>query len=142
LSLAGNKALRIYSLGEAHGYFDAALAILEKSDECASDDQLADFLVGFSLLLNMSLQINKLLRVVERYLSRLNGLNNYPRLIVVRHHYTFALQWNTRFKDAISAQVETVRTADSIAQVGLEAYMLTPEIFLDAVIVPRPIDEF
>src|ERR1700751_3984617 len=43
ISMAGHKSLGIYSLEEARNHFAAALAVLDKNANCASDDQVADF---------------------------------------------------------------------------------------------------
>ena len=45
LSMAGSKSLSVYSVDEATTHFTAALALLDKNPDCASDDQVADFLV-------------------------------------------------------------------------------------------------
>ena len=57
LSMAGSKSLSVYSLDEAAAHFSAALALLDKNPDCASDDQVADFFVPYTLLLNMNVQI-------------------------------------------------------------------------------------
>ena len=57
LSMAGSKSLSVYSLDEATTHFAAALALLDKNPDCASDDQVAEFLVSYTLLLNMSVTI-------------------------------------------------------------------------------------
>jgi predicted ATPase len=55
LSMAGSKSLGVYSLDEATTHFSAALALLDKDPDCASDDQVADFLVVMSrCLLNIA----------------------------------------------------------------------------------------
>ena len=54
LSMSGSKSLSVYSLDEAATHFTAALALLDKNPDCASDDQVAEFLVSYTLLLNMS----------------------------------------------------------------------------------------
>ena len=54
LSMAGSKSLSVYSLDEAATHFTAALALLDKNPDCASDDQVAEFLVSYALLLNIS----------------------------------------------------------------------------------------
>ena len=46
LSMAGSKSLSVYSLDEAATHFAAALATLDKNSDCASDDQVAEFLVS------------------------------------------------------------------------------------------------
>ena len=40
LSMAGSKSLSVYSLDEAAIHFTAALALLDKNPDCASDDQV------------------------------------------------------------------------------------------------------
>ena len=44
LSMAGTKSLSVYSLDEATTHFTAALALLDKNQDCAADNQVADFL--------------------------------------------------------------------------------------------------
>ena len=62
--MAGSKSLSVYSLDEAATHFTAALALLDKNPDCASDDQVADFLVSYALLLNMSAQMNVMIDVL------------------------------------------------------------------------------
>jgi predicted ATPase len=47
LTMAGSKSLGVYSLDEATTHFTAALALLDKDTDCASDDQVAEFLVSY-----------------------------------------------------------------------------------------------
>ena len=44
LALAGAKSLGLYSLEEAEKYLAAAIALLEMNPECASDQQVAEFI--------------------------------------------------------------------------------------------------
>src|SRR5262249_13918495 len=87
LSMAGSKNLSVYSLDEASIHFKAALALLDKNPDCASDDQVAEFLVSYTLLLNMSAQVNFLIDVLERYLVRIAHLGDDPRAVLIRHQY-------------------------------------------------------
>jgi predicted ATPase len=111
LSMAGRKGLGIYSLEEATNHFAAALAVLDKNPNCASDDQVADFFVGYTQLLNMSVRIEAMIKVLARYLSRIDRLGDDPRVVLIRHHYTFALLWNTRYREAAKIQRETLAVA-------------------------------
>jgi predicted ATPase len=43
LSMAGSKSLGVYSVDEATTHFTAALALLDKNPDCASDDQIIEF---------------------------------------------------------------------------------------------------
>jgi hypothetical protein len=64
LSLAGNKNLSVYSLDEAGIHFAAALALLDKNPDCASDDQVLDFLVPYLMRLNMGAQFTLMIDVL------------------------------------------------------------------------------
>jgi predicted ATPase len=48
LSMAGSKCLSVYSLEEATVHFRAALTLLEENANRISDDQAADFFVGYA----------------------------------------------------------------------------------------------
>jgi predicted ATPase len=54
LALAGAKSLGVYSLEEAEKYLAPAIALLELNPECASDQQVAELLVDYTLLSNLS----------------------------------------------------------------------------------------
>ena len=54
LSMAGSKSLSVYSLDEAATHLSAALSLLDNNVDCASDDQVADFLVSYAMLSNLS----------------------------------------------------------------------------------------
>jgi predicted ATPase len=49
LTMAGAKGLGVYSLDEASAYFAAAFPLVDKNPACASDGQVADFLVPMRL---------------------------------------------------------------------------------------------
>ena len=91
LAMAGRKSVSVYSLDEAATYFASALAILHKNPSCASDDDLVEFLVPYTLLLNMSLKLTITIDVVRRHLERIDRLVDDPRVVLVRHNYVFAL---------------------------------------------------
>src|SRR5262249_10236679 len=96
LSMAGSKSLRVYSIDEATTHFSAALAPLDKNPDCASDGHVADFLVAYATLLHMSTQIETMIVVLGRFLPRIDRLGSDSRAVLLRHHYVFALMYNTR----------------------------------------------
>jgi predicted ATPase len=57
LSMSGSKSLNVYSLDEGALHFCAALAFLDKHSSCASDGQVADFLISYSRLLYLRVEI-------------------------------------------------------------------------------------
>jgi hypothetical protein len=142
LSMAGGKSLSVYSLDEGAIHFTAALALLDKNQDCASDDRLAEFLVSYTLLLNMSTQANCLIDVLERYLVRIARLGDDPRAVLIRHQYVLALIWNARYREAAVAQLETSRMADRLGDSRSKAYSLASEIYSLTICTPKPLFEF
>jgi class 3 adenylate cyclase len=111
LSMAGAKSLSVYSLDEATTHLSAAHALLDKNPDCATDDQVADFLVSYTLLRNMTYRYSVLIDVVERYLTRIDRLGDDPRAVRIRHQYCSTLAWNIRYRDAAVMQRETAPIA-------------------------------
>lgn len=142
LSMAGSKSLGVYSLDEATIHFTAALALLDKNTDCASDDQVADFLVSYTLLLNITYRYLVLIDVVERYLPRVDRLGDDSRVVRIRHQYGFTLAWNTRYREAAAIQRETALIADRLGDSTSIAYSLANEIFISTIIAPKPLPEF
>ena len=142
LSMAGSKSLSVYSLDEASTHFTAALALLDKNADCASDDQVAEFLVSYSLLLNLNAQVKRSIDVLDRYLSRIDRLGDDPRSVLIRHQYVFALIWNARYRDAASLQRDTSLMAGRLGDTRSKAYSLASEIHVSTMIIPKSLNEF
>ena len=142
LSMAGRKGLGIYSLEEATIHFAAALSVLDKNPNCASDDQVADFFVGYTQLLNMSVRIEAMIKVLARYLSRIDRLGDDPKVILIRHHYTFALLWNTRYREAAEVQRETLAIADRLGDDRSKAYSLAAELHVSTIVAPKSLEQY
>jgi class 3 adenylate cyclase/tetratricopeptide (TPR) repeat protein len=142
LSMAGTKSLGVYSLDVAATHFSAALAILDDNSGCATDDQIADFLLSYVSLLNMNLQLGTAIDVLGRYLSRIDRLGDDSRVVLIRHHYILALLWNTRYRDAAAVLQETSPVADRVGDSRSMAYSLAIEIHVSTIVAPKPLDQF
>ena len=142
LSMAGTKSLGVYSVDEASGHFAAALALLDKNPACASDGQVADFLVSYAALLEMSDKIKVLIDLLERYSTRTDRLGDDPRSVVIRYHRLNALWWNARYRDAAAIQREVSRMANRLGDSRSKAYSLLGEMFASLTIAPKPLSEF
>jgi hypothetical protein len=140
--MAGSKSLGVYSLDEAVTHFTAALALLDKNPDCASDNEVAEFLVPYTLLLNMSLKVKATIDVLQRYLPRIDHLGLDPRAVLIRHQYVFALLWNTRYREAAAMQRETSPIADQLGDSRSKAYSLAGEIQVSTMVAPKPLAEF
>jgi hypothetical protein len=87
-------------------------ALLDKNPDCASDDQVAEFLIFYAYRLNISAGPKVAIDALQRFLPRIDRLTDDSRVVIIRHHYIFALLWNTRYRQALVTQEETSRIAD------------------------------
>ena len=142
LSMAGSKSLSVYSLDEAATHLGAALSLLDNNADCASDDQIAEFLVTYALLSNLNSQNENTIRVLGRHLMRVDRLGDDPRAVLIRHQYVIALIWNTRYREAASMQEATSPIANRLGDSRSKAYSLAGEIHVSTMIGPKPFTEF
>jgi class 3 adenylate cyclase/tetratricopeptide (TPR) repeat protein len=142
LSMAGAKSLGVYSLDEAATHFTGALVLLDRNPECASDDQVVEFLVPYTLLLNLSTKWQVMIELLKRYLPRVDRLGDDPRVVLIRHNYVLALFFNTRYREAAAMQRETLLMAQRLGDARSRAYALTSELQVSIVLAPTPLDEF
>jgi class 3 adenylate cyclase/tetratricopeptide (TPR) repeat protein len=139
---AGNKSLGIYSLEEAMIHFGAALTRLESSPRCASDEQVADFLAALALLLSIRHSVAETIDVIERYLPRVSRLGDHSRVVLIYHHYAYALFFGARYRHAAVAVREALHMAERLGDEASIAYMLASEIFVSIVVDPKPAHQF
>jgi tetratricopeptide (TPR) repeat protein len=142
LAMAGSKSLSVYSVDEASTHLTAALALLDNNPGCASDDQTADFIVSYTLLLMLCGRWYALVDVTGRYLPRIDRLGDDPRAVLIRHHRVFALIYNTRYLDAAALQRNTSEIAERLGDNRSKAYALAVEICVSTIIAPKPLPEF
>ena len=142
LSMAGSKSLSVYSLDEAASHFAAALALLDKKSDNVTDDEVADFLVSYMLLLNMSGKMGTIINVLERHLAQVDRLGVDQRAVIIRHHLVFALIYNSRYRDAAAVQRESSSLPVRLGDSRSKAYSLASEIFVSTMTEPKPLGEF
>jgi class 3 adenylate cyclase len=142
LSMAGSKSLRVYSLDAATAHLSAALSLLDNNAGCASDDQVADFLVSYAMLLNLKEQVQNVIHVLARHLARVDRLGDDPRVVLIRHQYVFALIWGAHYREAASMQEETSPIADRLGDSRSKAYSLAGDIHVSTMIAPKPLADF
>jgi hypothetical protein len=142
LAMAGSKSLSVYSLDEAATHLIEALALLDKNADCASDDQVVEFLDSYALLTNLSRQVKVMINTLKRYLPRVDRLGDDPTCIRIRHHYVLALLFNARYQEGAAMQRETSSIADRLGDSRSRAYSLANEIFVSTILAPKPLQEF
>jgi class 3 adenylate cyclase/tetratricopeptide (TPR) repeat protein len=142
LSMAGSKSLSVYSIAEATRHLTAALAILDETPDCASDSQVAEFVISYAYLLTLGLQIRALVGVLERHLERIDRLGSDPRVVLVRHHYVHALWYSSRYREMAAVQRQAWEIANQLTDARSKAYVLTAEILIYAICGVRSVQEF
>jgi hypothetical protein len=141
LSGAGGKSLSVYSLDEAATHLSAAHTLLNKNPDCASDDQVINFLLSYSSQLDYSAQVNRQLALLARYLARIDRLGDDPRVVLVRVVYAIALFVNARYREAAAMLREAWPMADRLGDVGSKAWTLATEILVTSIVEPKPLHE-
>jgi tetratricopeptide (TPR) repeat protein len=113
-AMAGGKSLAVYSLDEAQTHLSAAAALLDQSPDCATDNEVADFLVNYLLLLNLVHHLRELIPIIERYRPRIDRLGNDRRVVLILHQRVISLVWTNRYREAAAAQDEISAMADRL----------------------------
>ncbi len=80
MRLAGEKALRMYSLDEAALRFRQVIELIEKVPGCASDLFLVDTLLNVSRVLYYKAAFTELIALIERHLPLVERLGDQARL--------------------------------------------------------------
>jgi class 3 adenylate cyclase len=142
LAMAGAKSLGVYSLDETDQYLTAAIALVDKSADCASDQQLVDLLVNYALLSNISLNSKLTTEVVERFASRLDRLGDNHKRVLLQHHYVYALMLLARYREAKEAQEPLSGMATRLGDSVSTAYSLSSALYVSVIVAPYPIKAF
>jgi predicted ATPase len=142
LAMAGGKGLGVYSLEEADNYFAAAVALLDKNSDCASDQQIVDLLVDCTLCLHLLARFESLTEIVARFMLRLDRLGADPKCILVQHHYVIALLWSGRYREAEKAQGNLTAMAARLHDAKSRAYALASAIHVWTITASNSVEVF
>jgi class 3 adenylate cyclase/tetratricopeptide (TPR) repeat protein len=110
LVMAGEKALGVYSLGDAERYFQHALSLFE-AKACTDDIGLVRLLADMSYVLSMIHEPGRLARLIERYRSRIEALADLPATVIVLAHYVYTLGLTCRFHSALPVAQQALNMA-------------------------------
>lgn len=80
MSLAAKKSLRVFSLAEARGYLDQALARIEAEPECADDRLLAEIVVDRLMVCCWEADFTGMLSIADSYRARLEAAGDTREL--------------------------------------------------------------
>ena len=142
LAMAGAKSLRVYSLDEAYNYFAAAIKLLDKNADCASDQQVVELLVDYTLCANMSLRWKSVTETVERFMSSIDRQNDSSKCVLIQHQFVLALLWSGRYREAERVQSKLSAMAARLRDARSTAYALASAIHVSTIISPKPIETF
>jgi hypothetical protein len=142
LSMAGSKSLSVYSLDEADNYFAAAIALLDQNPDCASDQQVVELFVDYTLCSNMSMRWRSMTEIVERFMSRIDQLSDSQSCVLVQHQYVLALLWSGRYREAEKVQYNLSTMAARLQDARSTAYSLASAIHVSTIFAPTPVEIF
>jgi class 3 adenylate cyclase len=142
LAMAAEKSLGVYSLDEADKYFADAIALLDTHPDCATDEVVAEFLVGYAAFSHLMMRLTAARKAVERFMPRLNRLAHHPSCMLVLHHYVLVLLASGRYREAEQVQVRLSTIGARSQDVRVRAYALVSAIHVSTHTMPYPIDIF
>jgi len=110
--------------------------LLDHNPDCATDSEVADFLVNYLLLLNLVHHIPELIPAVERYRPRIDRLGDDRRAVLILHQRVISLVWIGRYREAAAAQDEISIMADRLGDDLSTAYSAAGAILTSWTIWP------
>jgi len=137
LAMAGSRSLSVYSLEEAEAHFSAAIALVEADERCASDQQIANVLVDFTLLQNALGKVKNVVDIADRFAARLNSLGDSIQTVLIVHQKVFALCFMNRFQTALAEQANITRMAERLGDDRSRAYAFSSQILLSSAVKPN-----
>ncbi|MBV8473988.1 MAG: AAA family ATPase, partial [Hyphomicrobiales bacterium] len=141
-AMAASKSLGLYALEEADPHFAAALALLDRLPDCASDEQVADLLADFTHYANLVIRLRTILDVMTRLGPRLDRLGDHPAVVQARHQHALALIWSGRYAEARKAQAALLAMASRLGDARSVAYALLSEIHVTTIVAPYSSEAF
>lgn len=136
LSLAAKKSLRVFSLAEARGYLEQALARIEVDPACADDPLLAEIVVDRLMVCCWEADFVGMLKIADKYRARLEAAGDTRELSRILSWLGEGYLNATRFDEAervlgrARAIGEVLGDEECIAYAMWEQmwlYMVTPE---------------
>jgi class 3 adenylate cyclase/tetratricopeptide (TPR) repeat protein len=141
LSMAGSRSLSVYSLDEAEAHLTAAIALVEANPDCASDQQIANVLVDYTLLENALGKLRNVVEVPDRFVERLRKLGDCTQIVLIVHQKVFGLCFMTKFETALAEQTNITRMAERLGDDRSRAYAYASEILVSSAVAPKTPEE-
>jgi class 3 adenylate cyclase len=142
LAMAAGKGLGVYAFDEADRHFATALALLDKTPDCASDKQVVELLADFTLFSHLAVRYRAIIEAIERFGPRIKRLGDNAALVQIYHQYVLALLWSGRYADAQETQKQLSKLATSVGDPRSIALALASDIHVSTNVAPYTIAQF
>jgi class 3 adenylate cyclase/tetratricopeptide (TPR) repeat protein len=141
LSMAGSRSLSVYSLEEAEIHFSKAIARFQTNPGCANDEQIANVLVGYTLLQNALGKVGTVVDIADRFAANLQNLGDSTQTVLVLHQKVFSLCFMNRFQEALTEQATISQMAERLGDFRSIAYSLSSQILISSVVAPKSLSD-
>jgi class 3 adenylate cyclase/tetratricopeptide (TPR) repeat protein len=141
LSMAGSRSLSVYSLEEADAHFSRAISRFQTNPGCASDQQIADVLVEYTLLQNALGKNRNVVDIADKFAAQLHNLGDNTQTVLVLHQKVFSLCFMNEFQAALAEQANITRMAERLGDDRSRAYSLSSQILITSAVAPMTLSE-
>jgi class 3 adenylate cyclase/tetratricopeptide (TPR) repeat protein len=141
LSMAGSKSLSVYSLEEAEGHFSKAIARFQTNPGCASDQQIANVLVDYTLLQNALGKNRNVVDIADKFAAQLQNLGDSTQVVLVLHQKVFSLCFMNEFQAALAEQANITQMAERLGDDRSRAYSLSSQILVSSAVAPKTLSD-
>jgi tetratricopeptide (TPR) repeat protein len=137
LSMAGSRSLSVYSLEEAETHFSKAIARFQTNPGCASDQQIANVLVDYTLLQNALGKNRNVVNIADKFAAHLHNLGDSTQTVLVLHQKVFSLCFMNEFQAALAEQANITPMAERLGDDRSRAYSLSSQILVSSAVAPK-----
>jgi class 3 adenylate cyclase len=130
LSLAAKKSLRVFSLAEAQGHLDQALAKIEAEPACADDKLLAEIVVDRLMVCCWEADFTGMAEIAERYRQRLEAAGDSRELSRILSWLGEGYLNATRFDDAERVLARARAIGEALGDEECIAYAMWDQMWL------------
>jgi class 3 adenylate cyclase/tetratricopeptide (TPR) repeat protein len=140
LGLSGRKSLGVYSLEEAERHFRAALAVVDRSPDCASHGEIAAAAVSLLETLHLKGEVREEKAVAERYIPVLEQWGPSPQFVFALYFQSMVLAHQYDFVRAEETARRALNLAEELRDPKAAAYARQALLFCSTLLGRWPLD--